>query len=215
MQSAIDNATALLSGAKGGYVVINRDANGTPMELLIMDSPDITTAQKIWRWNMNGLGYSSDYGHSYGLAMTADGSIVADYINTGILQSGDGQSFYLNLGTGELRMRAADIYLGAQNLADTLNDVSDNTAAIQEIGNYLSYNSSTGVVTLGDANSEIALKVENDRVAFVDTSNNNSELAFFTNSRLMITDATIINSLDFGNYRLDTTYNGITFRWVG
>ena len=216
MQSAIDNATALLSGAKGGYVVINRDANGTPMELLIMDSPDITTAQKIWRWNMNGLGYSSDYGHSYGLAMTSDGSIVADYINTGILRSGDGgQSFYLNLGTGELRMKAADIYLGAQNLADTLNDVSDNTAAIQEIGNYLSYNSSTGVVTLGDANSEIALKVENDRVAFVDTSNNNSELAFFTNSRLMITDATIINSLDFGNYRLDTTYNGITFRWVG
>lgn len=214
MQDAIDRATNLLAGVNGGYVVLNRDANGEPYEILIMDSPDINTAQKIWRWNQNGLGYSSDYGHSYGLAMTSDGQIVADYINTGILQSGDGQSFYLNLLTGELRMKAADIYLGNQNLSDTLSAVSENTADIAELSNYLNYNSSTGVVTLGDRNSEIALKVENDRVAFVDVGSD-VELAYFTNDRLMIKDATIINSLDFGNYRLDTQYNGITFRWVG
>lgn len=214
MQDAIDRATNLLAGVKGGYVVLNRDANGEPYEILIMDSPDINTAQKIWRWNQNGLGYSSDYGHSYGLAMTSDGQIVADYINTGILQSGDGQSFYLNLLTGELRMKAADITLGDKDLSDALEDIADNTSAIAEIGNYLNYNSSTGIVTIGDTNSEIALKVENDRVAFVDTGSN-VELAYFTNDRLMIKDATIINSLDFGNYRLDTQYNGITFRWVG
>lgn len=214
MQDAIDRATNLLAGVNGGYVVLNRDANGEPYEILIMDSPDINTAQKIWRWNQNGLGYSSDYGHSYGLAMTRDGQIVADYINTGILQSGDGQSFYLNLGTGELRMKAADIQLGGVDLSSALTGISDNASAIAEIGNYLSYNSGTGIVTIGDTNSEIALKVENDRVAFVDTGSN-AELAYFTNDRLMIKDATIINSLDFGNYRLDTTYNGITFRWVG
>ena len=214
MQDAIDRATNLLAGVNGGYVVLNRDANGEPYEILIMDSPDINTAQKIWRWNQNGLGYSSDYGHSYGLAMTSDGQIVADYINTGILQSGDGQSFYLNLLTGELRMKAADIMLGGIDLSDALTGIADNTSAIAEIGNYLNYNSSTGIVTIGDTNSEIALKVENDRVAFVDTGSN-VELAYFTNDRLMIKDATIINSLDFGNYRLDTQYNGITFRWVG
>lgn len=214
MQDAIDRATNLLAGVNGGYVVLNRDANGEPYEILIMDSPDINTAQKIWRWNQNGLGYSSDYGHSYGLAMTSDGQIVADYINTGILQSGDGQSFYLNLLTGELRMKAADIMLGDTDLSDALTGIADNTSAIAEIGNYLNYNSSTGIVTIGDTNSEIALKVENDRVAFVDTGSN-VELAYFTNDRLMIKDATIINSLDFGNYRLDTQYNGITFRWVG
>ncbi len=214
MQDAIDRATNLLAGVNGGYVVLNRDANGEPYEILIMDSPDINTAQKIWRWNQNGLGYSSDYGHSYGLAMTSDGQIVADYINTGILQSGDGQSFYLNLLTGELRMKAADIMLGGIDLSDALTGIADNTSAISEIGNYLNYNSSTGIVTIGDTNSEIALKVENDRVAFVDTGSN-VELAYFTNDRLMIKDATIINSLDFGNYRLDTQYNGITFRWVG
>ena len=215
MQDAINHATELITGVNGGYVRLNRDANGNPYEILIMDTDDITTAQKIWRWNQNGLGYSSDYGNQYDLAMTKDGSIVADFINAGVLQSGDGESFYLNLGTGELRMKAADIFLGAQDLSETLTQVSDNTAGLVEIGNYLSYDSATGVVTLGDSNSEIALKVENDRVAFVDTANNNTELAYFTDSRLMITDATIINSLDFGNYRLDTQYNGITFRWVG
>lgn len=214
MQDAINRATNLLTGVNGGYVVLNRDANGEPYEILIMDTPSVSTAQHIWRWNKNGLGYSSDYGHSYGLAMTADGSIVADYINTGILQSGDGQSFYLNLGTGELRMKAADIQLGGVDLSSALTGISDNASAISEIGNYLTYDSGTGIVTIGDTNSEIALKVENDRVAFVDTGSN-TELAYFTNDRLMIKDATIINSLDFGNYRLDTTYNGITFRWVG
>jgi hypothetical protein len=104
--------------------------------------------------------------------------------------------------------------LGDTDLSDALAGIADNTSAISEIGNYLNYNSSTGIVTIGDTNSEIALKVENDRVAFVDTGSN-VELAYFTNDRLMIKDATIINSLDFGNYRLDTQYNGITFRWVG
>lgn len=215
MQSAINRATELLTGAYGGYVKLNRDANGNPYEILIMDTDDEATAQRIWRWNQNGLGYSDDYGQNYGLAMTADGEIVADYISTGILRSGDdGESFYLNLGTGELRMKAADIYLGGTNLADAITQVSENTSELVELGNYISYNSTTGVLSLGDSNSEIALKIENDRVAFVDV-NSEEELAYFTNSRLMIADATIINSLDFGNYRLDTSHGGITFRWVG
>ena len=57
-----------------------------PDEILIMDTPDIQTATKVWRWNKSGLGYSSTgYNGPYGLAMTADGSIVADFITTGTL----------------------------------------------------------------------------------------------------------------------------------
>ena len=36
---------------------------------------------------MNGLGYSNDGGKTFGLAITMDGSIVADYITTGVLSS--------------------------------------------------------------------------------------------------------------------------------
>lgn len=84
LESAKDNATALIRSALGGHVVITEDAS----ELLIMDTDDIETARRVWRWNLNGLGYSSTgYNGRYGLAMTMDGAIVADFITTGTLNA--------------------------------------------------------------------------------------------------------------------------------
>jgi hypothetical protein len=87
MQSAIANSTALITGNKGGYVVFHdSDGDGKPDEILIMNTPTIETATKVWRWNSGGLGYSKNgYNGSYGLAMTIDGAIVADFITTGSL----------------------------------------------------------------------------------------------------------------------------------
>ena len=57
-----------------------------PQEILILDRPTIETAVNVWRWNSAGLGYSSTgYNGAYSLAMTMDGSIVADFISAGIL----------------------------------------------------------------------------------------------------------------------------------
>lgn len=84
-QKAIETATALITGANGGYVVLNPSEK--PSELLIMNTPDINTATKIWRFNVNGLGFSSNgYNGPFPLAMTMDGAIVADRITTGVLQ---------------------------------------------------------------------------------------------------------------------------------
>lgn len=87
IQSAIANSTALITGNKGGYVVLHdSNGDGVPDEILIMDTPDIATATKVWRWNENGLGYSNTgYNGTFGLAMTIDGAIVADYITAGTL----------------------------------------------------------------------------------------------------------------------------------
>jgi len=83
LEKAINNATELLTNALGGYVV------KIPGELLIMDTEDVNTATKIWRWNVNGLGYSkTGINGPYGLAMTMDGQIVADFITTGTLSAG-------------------------------------------------------------------------------------------------------------------------------
>lgn len=82
LQAAKDNATALITSAMGGYVY------KTTSELFIMDTNDPKTAKKVWRWNLNGLGYSSSgIDGPYGLAMTMDGSIVADFITTGVLSA--------------------------------------------------------------------------------------------------------------------------------
>ena len=82
LEASIDRATGLINNALGGYVV---KRNG---ELLIMDTEDITTAVKIWRWNLNGLGYSgTGYAGPYRTAITNDGHFVADFIDVGLLKA--------------------------------------------------------------------------------------------------------------------------------
>lgn len=82
LASASANATQLIRSALGGHIYINDDAS----ELLIMDTDDPLTANKVWRWNLNGLGYSNNgYSGNFSLAMTMDGQIVADYVTTGTM----------------------------------------------------------------------------------------------------------------------------------
>ena len=80
LKEAKDTATTLIQNAMGGYVY------KTNSELYIMDKDNIYEAQKVWRWNISGLGYSSTgiYGE-YKTAITADGKIVADFITVGKL----------------------------------------------------------------------------------------------------------------------------------
>lgn len=78
LDEAKQNATNLLTTALGGFIVKTRN------ELFIMDNEDMNKATKIWRWNLNGLGYSKNgINGPYELAMTQDGRIVADFITTG------------------------------------------------------------------------------------------------------------------------------------
>ena len=116
LQAAVIEATELITGNQGGYVVIHSSTGGkTPDEILIMDQPDIESAVQVWRWNKSGLGYSSSgYNGPYGLAMTIDGKINADFITTGgmdaaritagILQSKDGR-FLLDLTANTITMK--------------------------------------------------------------------------------------------------------------
>lgn len=79
---ARDNATDLITSAMGGYIL------KTESELLIMDAPDPADAVNVWRWNINGLGFSSSgVNGPYSTAITMDGQIVADFITTGTLST--------------------------------------------------------------------------------------------------------------------------------
>lgn len=120
LQAAIDTQTQLITGGLGGYVVFVPNADGKPSELLIMDTPDIATATKVWRWNSGGLGYSSNgYNGPYTLAITQDGAIVADFITTGTLNAGiikagtlesTNEVASLNLSTGQLSFNMGNDY---------------------------------------------------------------------------------------------------------
>ena len=81
LKNAISNATKLINQSMTGYITTVMNEDGSPKELLIMDTPDINTATKVWRWNVNGLGYSSKgYEGDYALAMTMDGKVVASSV---------------------------------------------------------------------------------------------------------------------------------------
>lgn len=136
MNAAIQNATNLITGQTGGYVVIHTESeNGQPYEILIMDSPSIESAVNVWRWNTGGLGFSSNgYNGPYETAITADGQIVADFITSGtlvaniikagVLQSQDGSSYW-DLETGEVVLRAYATTESVDQVGDRVTDIEN------------------------------------------------------------------------------------------
>lgn len=82
LETARNNATEQITQAMGGYVY------KTQNELYIMDAPTPAQAQKVWRWNLNGLAYSATgINGTYQVAMTQDGQIVADMVTTGTMSA--------------------------------------------------------------------------------------------------------------------------------
>lgn len=173
--AAIHNATSQITGNYGGYVVLHDvNGDGKPDELLILgDNEDYTLANKVWRWNSAGLGYSSTgYNGEFGLAMTADGEIVADYIKTGVLNGDLIQAGHVN----------------AQYI--TVNNYDDEEQ--RELSSYFSVGTEDGVVTLtlGDRTqgSGMILKLTGNKVAFCNAQG--YELAYWTNNEFILTDLT-------------------------
>lgn len=137
MEQAVGDVTDKINSAKGGYVVTHYNAQNQPYELLLMDNANISRAKNVWRWNLNGLGFSSKgYVGPFTTAITADGKIVADFITTGSLNAGiirtgimkadviraglladAKQRNYWNLETGEFKLAANMTKVGNQTLA--------------------------------------------------------------------------------------------------
>lgn len=88
LKKAKQQASDLISGVDGGYVVFNIDEEtGEPFEILVMDTDKKETATNVWRWNKYGFGYSNTgYDGIYGTAITMNGEIVADYITAGTIR---------------------------------------------------------------------------------------------------------------------------------
>lgn len=115
IEAEVAHATDILTGTDGGHVVIKRDDAGKPQEILIMDTADMATAKKVWRWNMGGFGYSSNgINGPYDTAITMDGHIVGKFITAftiigsqiiaGRIQSKDG-TIYFDLDSGDAAVK--------------------------------------------------------------------------------------------------------------
>lgn len=122
LDAAKKNALAmLLDETQGGYVVYEYDASNQYIEAInICNARTIDASTQRWRWGSNGLGYMerANIGSSWStikVAMTKDGHIVGDFVDTGtltaaiikagVLTDKNGQ-FSLNMETGALTMNS-------------------------------------------------------------------------------------------------------------
>lgn len=100
--SKIENATALITGAKGGYKISEYDSNGKWVRDLYMDMPTRELARYVMQINMNGIGFSTNgYDGPYENAWTIDGNLLADFITAGTMFAD--------------RIRGGTLTLGGQN----------------------------------------------------------------------------------------------------
>ncbi len=129
LQRAKEQATELINHPFAGYLYID-ETNG---QLYIMDTKDPNTAQKVWKWGLGGLGFSSTgINGPFGIAITQDGSIVADFITTGQLNTN------LIQGYGQLVTTVSDntgaISLLTQSVGELnskIQDIADITTAAE------------------------------------------------------------------------------------
>lgn len=90
LEAAQRNASALINSAgTDGHVVLHENGDGVIYEILIMDTDDINTATKLWRWNENGFGFADSKDENgewlFRTAITMEGEIVADFITSGTM----------------------------------------------------------------------------------------------------------------------------------
>lgn len=123
LDEAKTSATNLINNALTGHIYIDYNTGN----LYIMDTDDPTTAQRIWRWNLNGLAYSdSGINGTYDLAMTMDGSIVADFINTGTLSAS------VIEGYDSLTLKVEEQTETLENLDNQISNVKDDMDSLNE-----------------------------------------------------------------------------------
>lgn len=88
LQAAIDNATAMMTGSKGGYKVTEYDEHGRWLRDLYMNAPNKEDATLVMQINMNGIGFSRDgFDGPYKNAWTIDGTLLGEFIKAGSIQA--------------------------------------------------------------------------------------------------------------------------------
>lgn len=193
LEEAKANATAIMNLRTKGHITITNDDNGSNA-LYISDTVNYREATKFWKACMDGFGYSGDGGRTFGLALTMDGAIVADYITAGTLN-------------GEI-LKAGSVSASAisQSFKNTIaNDINNAKTTItqnftaadgqlrSDIEEYVSggyVSTSTFQQTAQSINTEVNKKVNNSDFGTKMEQNYNSFLLGFNSNSNVIKIAT-------------------------
>lgn len=132
-----DQLSQAMLGINGGCVrLLDTNADGTPDELYIADNSDPAQALKVWRYNYEGWAVSkTGYEGPFIMGATLEDGLLASFVTAanlvaGTIQSADGNTFYLNLDTGLLKISSNTQLIDAEGNTQQLATKKD----IEDIG---------------------------------------------------------------------------------
>lgn len=169
LKQALDNATQLITMVgKDGHVIFSPSVS-EPNELYITDYDNLEDAQRCWRWNLNGLGYSSNgVDGPFGLAITMDGTIAGKFIAAGTIGADQIDVSYTSTQEKKWRDELGNNYWTSGTVETKIQNSADNVLLSAEqkmtskLGSY--YTKSQIDVTVDGINSTVSKKVGSSEI---------------------------------------------------
>ena len=164
MQFLIDNMAAAIAGFDGGNMLITQNTDGQPNGIMIMDTTDRATAQKILWLNLNGITYSNNGANGPFDAVWSfeEGGFIADWIVTGTMMANIIKGGTLTLGGSGNGNGICQILDASGNVVGSLS-LSGITATAGKIGGW----------NIGT--NELTNQIGNNKVTIANGSNQNMD----------------------------------------
>lgn len=124
LSKAKEEATNIINHPFGGNVYIDKNTG----ILYLMDTNDISTSKNIWKWSLGGLGFSKNgVNGPYETAITQDGSIVADFITTGKIDTSLIEGYeQLTLKVSDNEDAISQLQIDNENITATTSSIQNN-----------------------------------------------------------------------------------------
>lgn len=132
---------------------------------------------------------------------------LKDYVTTG-----DFETFKTTIST-QFEQTTEGFNFNFNNITQQLNDLNGNTQEqFTEISKYIRFED--GNIILGEANNKLTLKIQNNKIAFI--QGETDEVAVFSDNKLTVTDGDFTNSLQIGNFAWKPrTNNNLSLVYIG
>lgn len=227
--AALDSATAdllhfneLISNALGLYFTAVPQSGGGTIYYM-HDQPQLVDSAVIFTGTANGIAWTTDGWNGgspvWSSGVTAAGEaffktlaanrISADWVQTGILQSSDsGQTFFLDLDNGILRMNVSSLQLNGSSINDVVGAAaSDAVGGVQSqvttLTSHIEIDGSGNMTFKSDA-SPFSLRIDNDSL---DILNGDTVIGSF-GAGGTTTDSLTTNNLTIPPYKFVSRSNG-------
>lgn len=205
MQSAIDNATAMMTGSRGGYKVSEYDENGRWLRDLYMNAPNKEDATLVMQINMNGIGFSREgFDGPYKNAWTIDGVLLGEFIKAGSIQAEALSVAYKTAVTNEINT-------AVQTNFKVTSGLIEGKVSKGEFGSYAQQYYDK--VIFGFNNNSTYVQINPGEIAIYDdgVSNSKKRSVFNQNGEHFYRDGYYLGKIGTNQYQYDNSKKGLVF----